>query len=207
MAARPNALRTLEYGQRLVSNHLSRLESMLDMVAVTLEENKTLTPADVAAYKACYAAGKKQLTQFRKIQEINLPDIPDTQPRRRGRPTRDELTKLAVARGEKRPVAQSVTTAVATAAPKRRGRPPKNKPAEVVEVVEAVAPKRRGRKPKSAEAVATTPTAVASAHAGVASGLGAYADVPVKKKRGRPKGSKNKPKIMLNGQNTDININ
>jgi hypothetical protein len=229
MAARPNALRTLEYGKRLVENHVKRLNEMLSMVTNALEENKTLTPEDIAGYKACVAAGKKQLTQFAKIAEIEVPAIKPPAPRRRGRPARAELEKLAAARGEKPAKRAKAAAATASASepkkrgrkpkavaapakdatetivpPKRRGRPPKVQVAASAAVPQD-APKKRGRKPKALAAaptvdsteLTTTPSAVTITH---------VEGIEAPKRRGRPKGSKNK--VSLNGHNTDIlNVN
>jgi hypothetical protein len=261
MAARPNALRTLEYGKRLVDNQLKRLGEMILMADKVLQESKTLTADDVAGYKACISTAKKQVAILSKLTDIPLPNIAEAPARKRGRPSKSELTQLAVARGEKpakliakaikaamaapsilptvmpaTPVpkkrgrksnatiaAEAAAAAALAAAPvpkkrgrpakvktetvevsapvaskvvqgppaKKRGRPAKVKSDEAVEVVQAAtdAPKRATRKPKSA----TPAINVAPITEGE----------PVKRGPGRPKGSKNAPKL-LNGQHTEI---
>lgn len=251
MAARPNALRTLEYGKRLVENQIARLEEMINMTESVLAESKTLTGSDIAGYKACIATANKHLTQFRKINEIAIPDIAEPEPRKRGRPSQAELAAIASTRGKAgkgtaaalisaaitkamaqpsiisqlvTPVdgpkkrgrkskatlaAEAAAAAVLAAAPvpKKRGRPAKVK-ADAVQSTENVAvsgvdqgpaAKRRGRPPKqpttdSEETLLTSPAI---------NTVGISETEPVKRGPGRPKGSKNAPKL-LNGQHTEI---
>lgn len=243
MAARPNALRTLEYGKRLVENQIARLEEMINMTESVLAESKTLTGSDIAGYKACIATANKHLTQFRKINEIAIPDIAEPEPRKRGRPSQAELAAIASTRGKPgkgaavkpaltqavvsptvAPVdgpkkrgrkskatleAEAAAAAMLAAAPvpKKRGRPAKVK-TEAVQGTENVAvsgvdqgpaAKRRGRPPKqpvmdSGETLLTSPAI---------NTVGISETEPVKRGPGRPKGSKNAPKL-LNGQHTEI---
>lgn len=200
MAARPNAYRTLEYGQRLVTNHVSRLEAMLEMINTAIYENKTLTPEDVARYRAYQAVGKKQLTQFSKIMDMDIPVYRDSEPRKRGRPSQAELEQLERARSGKRATKKIAARGrkaqeKEATAPKRRGRPPKAKAAAPIV---ATPPKKRGRKPK---ALVNSPAIDADV-------------VPAPKRRGRPKGSKNKTTLAaiaaelaqaaVNGHNSEI---
>jgi len=197
MAARPNAYRTLEYGQRLVTNHVGRLETMLEMINTAISENKTLTPEDVARYRAYQAVGKKQLTQFSKIMDMDIPVYRDSEPRKRGRPSQAELEQLERARSGKRATKQVAARGHKVPekdAPKRRGRPPK---AKAEASIIAAPPKKRGRKPK---AFVNSPAINADV-------------MPAPKKRGRPKGSKNKTTLAaiaaelqatVNGHNSDI---
>jgi len=217
MAARPNSQRTLEYGLRLATNHLTRLDEMMEMTERALEENRLLSPEDVTAYKACLRAGKKQRTQFRKVLDIALPAVNTaTTRRKRGRPSKAELAELDAQRNGKaaaksaapprRRKRKSIAVPVEAAPAQKRGRPKgsKNKPKVVAE---AAAPKKRGRpkgsknKPKVVEVVATAPKKrgrpkgsknKSKTSNGMSASNGA-AD-PAKRKRGRPKGSKNKPK-------------
>lgn len=189
MAARPNSKRTLEYGVRLATNHLARLDDMIEMSQRALDENRLLTPEDVYAYKQCIRAGKKQATQFRKILQIAIPDVDTaTTRRKRGRPSKEELEELAEAREEapkakpkrrRRRKAAAATEEEAPTPPKRkRGRPKgsknktKRKPGR---------PKGSKNKPKTDTATAATAEAPAT-------------EAPKRRRRGRPKGSKNKPK-------------
>lgn len=150
MAARPNTLRTLEYGKRLVDNQLQRLQEMIANAEKVIAENRTLTPEDIASYKACISLGKKQITLFEKLAAFELPDAPSAPPRKRGRPSKAELEALAADRGEKpaapKAKAKPAKIAASAEAPKRRGRPPKAKLDAAP--VAADAPKRRGRPPK-----------------------------------------------------------
>ena len=226
------------------------------MADKVLQESKTLTADDVAGYKACISTAKKQVAILSKLTDIPMPAIAEAPARKRGRPSKSELTQLAVARGEKpaKLIAKAIKAAMAApsilptvmpatpvpkkrgrksnatiaaeaaaialaAAPKKRGRPAKVKPAVVIAapvskvnqdppakrrgrpakvksdafvevVLSAVdAPKRAPRKPKSA----TPAINVAAITEGE----------PVKRGPGRPKGSKNAPKL-LNGQHTEI---
>jgi len=174
MAARPNALRTLEYGQRLVENQLNRLEEMVQMVDNVLQDNKTLTAKDVAGYKACTAAAKKQSVLFTKIMDIPLPVIPEEPARKRGRPSQADLALIASTHGKKGVSTNAVkttvaaTTATAATAPK---------------AVAADAPKKRGRKSN----------ATIAAEAAAAEAL-LVAATPVPKKRGRPAKAKSETK-------------
>lgn len=153
MAARPNTLRTLEYGKKLIDNQLSRLNDMIAMAETVLSENKTLTPGDIAGYKACIATGRKQITLLTRLSDMGLPSVDVTTSRKRGRPSKAELEQLAAARGERvaKPVVASAPAVLANA-PKKRGR--KSKAAIAAEAAAAMvqqvnAPKRRGRPPKA----------------------------------------------------------
>lgn len=209
MAARPNTLRTLEYGKRLVDNQLARLNEMIAMAEKVLVENKTLTPEDIAGYKACIAIGKKQITQFTKLAEIALPAVAPAPARKRGRPSKAELEQLASARGEKVAKASTVNAVKAKAAPtataaapvapvaaepKKRGRKPKAVEAVAAPVVAAPteAPKKRGRPPKAkAETVTAAPVQA----------VAAPAEAP--KKRGRPPKSAAVPAVNVATVATD----
>ena len=187
MAARPNTLRTLEYGKKLVDNQLSRLNDMIAMAEKVLADNKTLTPEDISGYKACIATGKKQITLLARLAEISLPTVTVTTARKRGRPSKSELEQLAAARGEK--PAKLLATAIkaamaapsilrtvmpATPVPKKRGRKSK---ATIAAEAAAPAPKKRGR---PAKVKTETPDVVVHATASkVVQG-------PITKKRGRP---------------------
>ena len=143
MAARPNTLRTLEYGVRLAENHIKRLNEMIAMVERALDDNRLLTPEDINTYKQSIRAAKKQLTACTKLGEVEIPKgSTSTQRKTRGRPSKAELEGLAASRGEKPKRGRKPKAEVVEAAPKKRGRKPK------AEAVEA-APKRRGRKPKA----------------------------------------------------------
>lgn len=258
MAARPNALRTLEYGKRLAENQIKRLDEMVKMTTSVLEENKTLTAADVAGYKACIAAANKQLVQLRKLDELPLPVIAETSPRKRGRPSQADLLSIAATHGKKGAVrAQAVAAPVAVvAAPKKRGRKSKaeiaaaealaaamlaaatpvpkkrGRPAKAKTDAIAAAPaatvnqgppaKRRGRPPKvksleteadddapvevvqsAADAPKRAPRKPKSVTPEINVALIGESGEPAKRGPGRPKGSKNVPK-MMNGQHTDI---
>lgn len=196
MAARPNSLRALTYGLQLAEKHLQRLDSMVEMTTRAVEENLLLSAVDVANYKACLRAAKKQRTQFSKVLDIELPPVNTTTPRKvRGRPSQGELDALAASRARKPPrkpraKATAAAPAVEATAPKKLGRPKgsKNKPktngvAVAPIAAEVPAPKKRGR-PKGSKNKPKTN--------GVAAAPVTEATAP--KKRGRPKGSKNKPK-------------
>ncbi len=194
MAARPNTLRTLEYGQKLVANQLTRLNDMIAMAEKVLAENKTLTPGDIANYKACIATGRKQITQLTKLSEIPIPTAAPVAPRKRGRPSREELEQLAVARGEKKPAKAAAPVATVTPiadAPKKRGRKSKAEIAAAeAAALAAAAPKRRGRPPKAQAPVAVTAAPVAATPAEPA------------KKRGRPPKAKVQaaPPVVITGE-------
>lgn len=158
MAARPNTLRTLEYGKKLVDNQLSRVNDMIAMAEKVLADNKTLTPEDISGYKACIATGKKQITLLARLAEVQLPTVTVTTARKRGRPSKAELEQLAAARGEKPAKQPKASKAAAVAA---------------AVVAPVTAPKKRGRKSK----------ATIAAEAAAAAALAA---APVPKKRGRP---------------------
>lgn len=258
MAARPNALRTLEYGKRLAANQIKRLDEMVKMTTAVLDENKTLTHSDVAGYKACIAAANKQLTQYRKLDELQLPVISEPSPRKRGRPSQADLDAIAATHGKKTAartqnvaaplaliagaapkkrgrkskatIAAEAAAAAALAAmpvPKKRGRPPKAKTDNIAvtsaQTVDQGPPaKRRGRPPKaksldaensgdasvetvqsSADAPKRAPRKPKSVTPEINVAPIAEGDEPVKRGPGRPKGSKNAPK-MLNGQHAEI---
>jgi hypothetical protein len=254
MAARPNALRTLEYGKRLAENQIKRLDEMVKMTTSVLEENKTLTAADVAGYKACIAAANKQLVQLRKLDELPLPVIAETSPRKRGRPSQADLLSIAATHGKKGAVrAQAVAApvavvaapkkrgrkskaeiaaaealaaamlAAATPVPKKRGRPAKAKTETVVAATVNQGPpaKRRGRPPKvksleteaddapvevvqsAADAPKRAPRKPKSVTPEINVALIGESGEPAKRGPGRPKGSKNVPK-MMNGQHAEI---
>lgn len=196
MAARPNTLRTLEYGKKLVDNQLSRLNDMIAMAEKVLADNKTLTPEDISGYKACIATGKKQITLLARLAEISLPTVTVTTARKRGRPSKSELEQLAAARGEK-PAKQpkltkaelaaatasiaATTTALAAVMPKKRGRKSKAtiaaEAAAAAALAAAPAPKKRGR---PAKVKTETPGEIVHVTASkVVQG-------PITKKRGRP---------------------
>jgi len=179
MAARPNALRTLEYGKRLAANQIKRLDEMVKMTTAVLEENKTLTGSDIAGYKACIAAANKQLTQYRKLDELQLPVIAEPSPRKRGRPSQSDLQAIAATHGKKGAArTQALATPVVITAPKKRGRKSKAEIA-AIEAMAAAAlaaatpvPKKRGRPAKvKTETVAAAP---------------AVNQGPPAKRRGRP---------------------
>lgn len=217
MAARPNTLRTLDYGKRIADNQCKRLGETIAMAEKVIAENKTLTPADIASYKACISAAKKQIAVFSKLAEFVLPEATEPVARKRGRPSKGELEKLSAARGDKKAVAPVTDI---SAAPKKRGRPPKAKDAAAVSAASTpdAAPKRRGRPPKvqsvpvaevpvqqkrrgrppkaKADAVAVPAAIVVKPVVDSDSGIDNQ-----KKKPGRPKGSKNK---VLNGKNAQI---
>lgn len=196
MAARPNTLRTLEYGKKLVDNQLSRINDMIAMAEKVLADNKTLTPEDISGYKACIATGKKQITLLARLAEISLPTVTVTTARKRGRPSKSELEQLAAARGEKPATkakllaagilkamtAPSILSTVmpATPVPKKRGRKSKATIAAEAEaaavLAAAPAPKKRGR---PAKVKTETPVAVVQTTSKV------NQDPPAKK-RGRP---------------------
>ena len=165
MAARPNTLRTLEYGKKLVDNQLSRLNDMIAMAEKVLADNKTLTPEDISGYKACIATGKKQITLLARLAEISLPAVTVTTARKRGRPSKSELEQLAAARGEKPAKQPKLTKAELAAA--------QASIAATTAALAAVTPKKRGRKSK----------ATIAAEAAAAAALAA---APAPKKRGRP---------------------
>lgn len=207
MAARPNALRTLEYGQRLVENQLNRLDEMVQMVDKVLQDNKTLTAKDVAAYKACTTAAKKQIGLFTKITEIPLPVIPEEPARKRGRPSQADLALIASTHGKKSAnaanavkvkavVAVAAPAVVAAAAPKKRGRKSNATIAAEAAAAEALlaaatpAPKKRGRPAKAKSE--TKPEAVVTA-AVVNQG-------PPAKRRGRP------PKVIREDDEPDASM-
>ena len=160
MAARPNTVRTLNYGTTLAETHVERLLGAVSMAEYAIETNKLLTNDEIAAYKEAIALCKKQSALFSKIVDLDIPRnlIPATR-RRPGRPSAKELEKIETARkGGKRgtktaakPSAPKTTAkveaAVASSEPKRRGRPPKAA-AQNAES-SAAAPKRRGRPPKA----------------------------------------------------------
>jgi hypothetical protein len=194
MAARPNALRTLEYGKRLAENQIKRLDEMVKITTAVLNENKTLTGSDIAGYKACIAAANKQLTQYRKLDELQLPVIAEPSPRKRGRPSQSDLQATAATRGKKFAAAFAEATKKALAhpsvisrivtpvdgAPKKRGRKSKAEIAAIEALAAAAlaaatpAPKKRGRPAKvKTEAITAAPA----------------------KRRGRPPGSKNKSTV------------
>jgi hypothetical protein len=214
MAARPNSLRTLEYGVRLASNHLDRLEEMIEMTERALEHNRLLSPEEHKGYKTCVQVAKKQRAQFRKVLEIELPDVDTTTTRRkRGRPSNAELEALHAARSgtpvkAKKPklsTKKQSKTAEATETPvprKRRGRPKKVAVETVTETMETadtpVPRKRRGR-PKKVKAVvetavASTETPVPRKRRGRKKTVATATTETAPRKRGRPKGSKNKAK-------------
>lgn len=182
MAARPNALRTIEYGKRLATNQIKRLDEMVKMTTAVLEENKTLTASDIAGYKACIAAANKQLTQFRKLDELQLPVIAEPSPRKRGRPSQADLQTIAATHGKKGAARAHTAPVVAAAlimgAPKKRGRKSKATIAAEAAAIAALAampvPKKRGRPAKAkTEAVAAAPAAAVN-------------QGPPAKRRGRP---------------------
>ena len=204
MAARPNSQRTLEYGHRLATNHLERLDEMMRMTQRAIDENRLLSADDIAGYKACLRAGKKQRTQFLKVLAVALPEVnTSTTRRKRGRPSNAELKALEAARASKTTRAPKAKAAVsvptpkaevAPPAPKKRGRPKgtKNKPKVVAAAPETVVAdtpvKRKRGRPKGSK---NKPKSTNGASAA------ATASAPVKRKRGRPKGSKNKPKAAV----------
>jgi hypothetical protein len=193
MAARPNALRTIEYGKRLASNQIKRLDEMVKMTTAVLEENKTLTASDIAGYKACISAANKQLTQFRKLDELTLPVIAEPSPRKRGRPSQADLQTIAATHGKKGATRAQVAAApvVIVSAPKKRGRKSKAEIA-AIEAMAAAAlaaatpvPKKRGR-PAKVKTDAVTAAQAATVNQG-----------PPAKRRGRP------PKVKSTEAETD----
>jgi hypothetical protein len=184
MAARPNALRTIEYGKRLATNQIKRLDEMVKITTAVLEENKTLTASDIAGYKACIATANKQLTQYRKLDELQLPVIAEPSPRKRGRPSQADLQTIAATHGKKGAVRAQVAAiavpAVIAGAPKKRGRKSKAEIAAAEALAAALlaaatpVPKKRGR-PAKVKAEAITAASAVTVNQG-----------PPAKRRGRP---------------------
>jgi hypothetical protein len=210
MAARPNTVRTLDYGRRLAANHISRLNEMIEMATRVIDENQLLTPEDITRYHDCIKVGRKMSTLFGKVADLPIPNFDSSTPRRnRGRPSNAELATLqAMREGTKKKGRPK--KAVAEAAPKKRGRPAKAKvettetpkkrgrPPKVTAEATDAAPKRRGRPPKAK--TAPIEETVQPKRRGRPPKVQAAPEAPPKK-RGRPKGSKNKVKSS-NGAGT-----
>jgi len=200
MAARPNALRTLEYGKRLAANQIKRLDEMVKMTTAVLEENKTLTGSDIAGYKACIAAANKQLTQYRKLDELQLPVIAEPSPRKRGRPSQSDLQAIAATHGKKGTAHVVAAPAAIAGAPKKRGRKSKAEIAAAEALAAAMlaaatpVPKKRGRPAKvKTEAIATAPAPTVN-------------QGPPAKRRGRPPGGKNKSTVTETDSDETVEV-
>lgn len=94
MAARPNTLRTLQYGKRIAENHIERIHEMIRMAEDAIANNALLSAKDVQAYKACVKTGKVQLRHYERIAQLELPVVKTARKRRRGRPTKAALRRL-----------------------------------------------------------------------------------------------------------------
>jgi hypothetical protein len=210
MAARPNTLRTLEYGVRIAVNHTTRLNDMVSMAERALQDNQLLTPEDISVYKQSIRIAKKQLTLCAKLAELAIPTGSTSSKRKtRGRPSKAELESLATARGEKvakakpaapkprKPRAQAKAAPVVEAAPKKkRGRPSKADIAarETLAAAEQAPKKKRGRPSKAdiaaREILAAAEQAPKKRRTRKATAAPVTADAP-KRKPGRPRKNTN----------------
>jgi len=169
MAARPKSVAALHAVQNALNNIQNKLLDIANKAERVIAENPHLEKLDVQHYKACAKAATKQLTVLGKLGAIDLPLANDAaaEPKRRGRPPKVKDADAIVA------------------APKRRGRPPKVKDADVaVEVIVAAKPRKMPR--VKIETIDALQAKVEQR----------MADDAAPRKRGRPKGSKNKPKVV-----------
>lgn len=190
MAARPKSVEALTAAREAITKVVQRLHDVVTKSESVLQTNPHLDTYEQAMFKSCARVARKQLTVLSKLDSIALP-------------TAVPSATISAAPTKKlgRPKATAVAaTAIVAEPPKRRGRPPKAKTENTVKaealVVPAEQPKRRGRPPK-----ARVEETVQAIEAQLVLAEGEVAP----RRRGRPKGSKNKPKV-LNGA-TDISVN
>lgn len=96
MSARPAPHRALRFCVQLAKNSVRRLDTQLEVIAIAIETNTRLTPAEQAEYRAAASFATKLREAFAKIAVMKVPEPSEPEaPRKRGRPTKDDVAKWA----------------------------------------------------------------------------------------------------------------
>lgn len=96
MSARPAPHRALRFCVQLAKNSVRRLDTQLEVIAIALETNTRLTSAEQAEYRAAATFAGKLRDAFVKIAAMKPPEPSESDvPRKRGRPTKDDVAKWA----------------------------------------------------------------------------------------------------------------